>query len=66
MKLKSLVLGKDRGQEEKRASEDGMAGWHHRHNGCELGKLWEVVKDREAWHAAVHGLQVQSWTGLSN
>ena len=21
-----------------------------------LGKLWEVVKDREAWHATVHGI----------
>ena len=26
-----------------------------------LGKLWEMVRDREAWHATVHGV-LKSWT----
>ena len=30
-----------------------------------LSKLWVIVKDREAWHAAVHGVP-KSWTRLSN
>ena len=30
-----------------------------------LSKLQEMVKDREAWRAAVHGVG-KSWTGLSN
>ena len=30
-----------------------------------LSKLQEILKDREAWHAAVHGV-VKSWTRLSN
>ena len=30
-----------------------------------LGKLWEMVKDREAWRASVHGV-TKSWTQLSN
>ena len=29
-----------------------------------LGELWDLVTDREAWHAAVHGVS-KSWTGLT-
>ena len=30
-----------------------------------LSKLQDIVKDREAWHAAVQGV-AKSWTGLTN
>ena len=36
---KSPSSGKDSGQKEKRVSEDEMAGWHHRCNEYELGKI---------------------------
>ena len=42
-------------------TEDEMVGWHHRLNGHEL--FWEMVKDREAWCVAVHGVP-KSWTQL--
>ena len=42
-------------------TEDEMVGWHHRLDGHELGKLRALVMDREAWHAAIHGVP-KSWT----
>ena len=45
---------KDGGPEEKGVTEDKMVGWHHRLNEHEFEQPQEIVKDKEAWHAAVH------------
>ena len=33
-----------------------MVGWHHRLNGHELNKVWELVEDREVLRATIHGV----------
>ena len=53
--------GKDQGQKEKRASENEMVDSMN----TKLGKLREIVRDREAWCVAVHGVS-KSQTRLSD
>ena len=58
---KILTLGKIEGRRRR--------GWQRMRQlagiadsmGMNLSKLWEMVKDREAWHASVHGV-TQIWT----
>ena len=37
-------------------TEDQMVSWHHPLNGLSSSKFQELVKDREAWCAAAHGV----------
>ena len=52
---KDSDAGKDWGQE-KRLGEDEMVSWHHNTMGMNLSKLQEIVDDRGAWYAAIHGV----------
>ena len=45
-------------------TEDEIVGWRHRLNGHEFEQAPGVGDDREAWHAAVHGV-AKSETRLS-
>ena len=63
--------GRDWGQEEKGTTEEKMTGWHHWLDDLSLSELRELVMDREARHAAFHGVaksgtQLRDWTELKN
>ena len=53
--VKDPDAGKDWRQEEKKAAEDEMVA--SLTMDVNLGKLWETVRNREVWHAAVHGVK---------
>ena len=56
---------RDWGQEEKGTTEDEMAGRHHHSMDMSLSQLRELVMDREAWRAVIHGVS-KSQTRLSD
>ena len=61
---KPLMLGKIEGKRRRGQQRMKWLSGITDSKNTSLGKVQEIVKDREAWRAAVHGV-VKSWTQLS-